>query len=251
MTNGTFESPRARRTQLSFEVKLNNTVMMDKIAKWEAKEQLRVVNYASNIDTVSEEDMLVYMKNLLYLRTLMVNNQKIDPAVKAIIKRLYVPARWYTMLDHIGEAHDYGRNIKFFPNYDLPATEVKNADWLVTISEIFAYLRPEGYTCVQGIPTHVDGSIEFMAKVALSDEGTLDTVRGMDVHNPVFGFFAVIFQLQVLNLTYKELELLYRIEYSSGDVYSGQFTDYYRSVMSNATTVESGTTPAQPTGGNV
>lgn len=230
--NTQFESPRAVRTQIKFEVKINNSDMMGRVADWEVREMERVTNYASNIELPTVEDVLKYLKMLTYLRVQKVNGERIEPDFKHIFKDLYVPARWYTLLDNIGEAHDWSTNIKFVPAYEIDAAAVMSFDELVRMSDQLQALKPDGYACEKGIPTHTDGSVEMMAKVALAEGKALETIRGMDIHNPVFAFFASLFQMEVVGLTYADLDRMYRIEYSAPSKYKASFRDYWKSVDS-------------------
>lgn len=230
MNNNLFESPRAVRTQIQFTVKINNSGMMMKVAEWEVREMERITRYASNVRLPEVEDVLKYLKNLTYLRVMKINGQKMEHDLKHIFRDLYVPARWYTLLDNIGEAHDWSTNIKFFPAYNIEAVDVLSADELIEISDILQALKPDGYACEKGIPAHTDGSVEMMAKVALAEGSALETIRGMRTDNPVFAFFANLFQMEVVGLTYADLDRMYRVEYSSPTKYQASFRDYWKSI---------------------
>lgn len=252
--NSIFESPRAVRTQIQFTVKVNNSKLISRVAEWEIREMERITRYASNIDIPSVEDMTKYLKNVLYMRVQKVSGAKIEQSFKHIFRDLYLPARWYTLLDNLGEAHDMQSNIKFFPAYSIEAVDVLTADQMIEISEQLQAIKMDGYSCEKGIPQHTEGSVEMMAKVALAEGQALDTIRGMRSDNPVFAFFANLFQMEVIDLTYADLDKMYRVEYSAPSVYSANLRDYWSSVASkkqdasNSSSNE-GRGPAQPASG--
>lgn len=255
MTNSVFESPRATRAQILFSVKVNNSTLIDKVSNWEVKEMERVVKYASNVTLPDVDQMTKYLKNLIFLRVQLVENAKMDHSFKNIVNAIYVPARWYTLLDNLGEAHDASTNIKFVPVYQLDASDVLSAEDMLEISDMMQVIKPDGYSCVKGIPRHNDGSVEMMAKVALAEGQALDTIRGMKVDNPVFAFFANLFQMEVVDLTYADMDKMYRIEYSAPSIYNMNFRDYWKTSESegpNTGTHENNDSkgPAQPKEGS-
>lgn len=247
-----FETPRRYQRKEEFKTKFSDSEMVTEVARFEVQEMKRILRHASNVTIPDVDTMERYLKTILWMRIEMSNDVKIGP-YHEVSRRVRIPARWYVLMVNVGQAHDAERNFKFTPVYDMtpkPHTfkQSTKADDMLTDgdklltpnelkdwSEIFESYLQDGYSTVAGIPRDFEGSIHLMAKTTIQE-----IVRGTDITNPVYAFLASILGAEVVSDTYQDLALMFRIQYSSTDVYETQFSEYFRSVSQDIGTSDSG-----------
>lgn len=217
-----FEPARKINEKVVFETCFRNENMVKDVARFEVAELKRILRNASNVIIPEVEEMERYLVTLLKLRVNTAND--IGPKeYSSIVKRVNIPARWYTILCNVGQAFDHTRNFKFMPKFDINNVVQMTAQEMTEMSELLDEYYADGYTTVAGVPNTVEGEIHFMAKTAIDD-----IVIGTDVTNPVYAFLSAVLQAEVISDTYEDLSLMFRVQYSDIDTYKTSFRDYFR-----------------------
>lgn len=225
MLNNTFETPRPTKGTVTFVTKLRDSEFIRKVAVFELHELKRVTKFAGNVELPSIDDMERYLKTALYLRVEYVTKGKLNEYA-AVQRTIRIPERWYTILVNVGEAKNQQLNFKFVPEFSFDNFEPMSVPEIKEISELFDLYLQDGYGTLPGLPKSKDGSLHFMAKTIIGD-----TVRGIDVDSPVYAFLASVVNSEIINDTYKDLDLLFRVNYSDVETYELNFNDYFRQVM--------------------
>lgn len=235
-----FESPRMARQKIELTTTFKYNETIRRIAKFEVNEMKRATRFSENVEIPDDNKMESYLATLLWLRVCWVRDE-VPAEYRAGYRRYRVPARWFTFLVNIGEAKDFGRNFKFIPAFNSEglgevlkpgkgsapaAVRFLSHEELLNVTDMMEYLYSEGYPTVTGLPKEKQGSLELMAKTTIQD-----TIMGMDVHNPVYAFLAFVLEVDVAADSNDNVELLFRTEYSSYDVYSTGFSNYYTQVL--------------------
>lgn len=224
------ETPRMSESVVKFTTNLKVGDYVTDVAKFEVQEMKRVTRYQMNAPVPSVEEVENYLVTLLNIRVLIGNKQPLG-AYGRIINALRVPARWYVLLAQVGEAMDTTRRFKFYPELDLSVVDEKGNTSLrpllsdsemLEFSEKLDILLEDGYVTVPGVPRDNEGSLAFMSKTTIGN-----IIRGMDKDNPAYGFLAFILESEVAAESYDNLDLVFRINYSSYDTYSAAFKSYF------------------------
>lgn len=220
--NSEFETPRVVGNLVSFTTTLSCGDFVDKIARFERDEMKRVTRFANNFDVPSFEDIKRYLITLLELRIAHVKGERIG-SISKVFRSLRVPARWFVLLAQIGLARDFSRKFEFTPELILPDDFTPmSIDEIIEISWTMESILQEGYSTVPGIPTDREGSLEFMAKTKIGE-----FMRGMDSDNPAYAFLAALLEADVASESYDNLDLVFRIQYSTFDTYNSAFQSYF------------------------
>lgn len=270
MSFAEFEVPRAQRKKQEFDVVINYTDSISKIAKFEVQELERITRYADNVEIPLVSEFERYLLTLLYIRIkdtrnemgmdTVNNNKVVVPAVadersfRTVKKALRVPARWYTLLVNIGEAHDFNRNFKFLPLLGFDVDTLMTKQELLEFSELLDVRVLDGYSAIKGLPKDPEGSLELMAMTLIQD-----AMHSMDTVSPVYGFLAYLVEMENTRIDMANRAFVFPKEYSSKDTYEANFRDYFGQVsQSNSApktrvsqddeVVERG--PSQPAPGN-
>lgn len=248
MNYAEFEVPRAQRKKQEFDVVINYTDSISKVAKFEVQELERITRYADNVEIPSTVEFERYLLTLLYIRikdsrnelgseTINSRGDVVQPledeiSFRSIKKALRVPARWYTLLVNIGEAHDFNRNFKFMPVLGFDVDDLMTKQELLEFSELLDIRILDGYSAIKGLPRDPQGSLELMAMTMIED-----AMHGMDTVSPVYGFLAYLVEMENIRVDIANRALVFPKEYSSRDIYEANFRDYFGQVTQ--------TTPAQ------
>lgn len=220
--NSEFETPRVVGDLVSFTTTLSCGDFVDKIARFECDEMKRITRFASNFDVPSFEDIKRYLITLLELRVSHVKGESIGSFSK-VLRSLRVPSRWFVLLAQIGKAKDFSRKFEFTPELTLPEGFVPmSVDEINDISWTMESILQEGYSTVPGLPLDKDGSLQFMAKTKIGE-----FMRGMDSDNPAYAFLAALLEADVASESYDNLDLVFRIQYSTFDTYNAAFQSYF------------------------
>lgn len=232
-----FETPRLAQNVIEFTTKLKVGAYVDQVARFEVGELQRVTRFHANAQLPDAQKMVQYLVSLLELRVRIANRQPLLDHGK-FARQYRVPARWFVLLAQVGEAFDATRRFKFCPTLELNTKGPKSkaivcapplepvtlmtAEEMVCFSDELSYFLEEGYTTIAGIPRDPEGSLAFMAKTTIGD-----VIRGMDKDNPAYAFLAFILENEVAAESYDNLDLVFRINYSSYDTYSAAFKSYF------------------------
>lgn len=217
-----FETPRTVGDLVEFKTNFKVGDFVTKIARFESDELKRITRFAQNAEIPTLEEIKSYLITLLKLRVDLVTGGNISDYRK-ILRTARVPARWFILLSQIGEAKDYERKFKFTPALSLDKDFVPfTAAQIEDISWKLENLLQEGYSTVPGIPTLPDGSLPFMAKTTIGDY-----IRGIDKDNPAYAFLAAVLEAEVAAESYDNLDLVFRMQYSTLDTYSAAFQSYF------------------------
>lgn len=231
-----FEPVRKHTIKEVFKTRFNDENLVEEVARFEITELNRVLRCASNVTIPNVDEMERYLLTLLELRCKAANEERLGDYVN-IVKRVRVPARWYTILLNVGQALDRTRNFQFVPEFKIEY-KMMTVQELKDMSELLEEYYPDGYTTVPGLPRAIDGSLHFMAKTMIND-----VVMGADVENPVYAFLSAVLRAEVISDTYEDLSLMFRVKYSSFETYTDSFREYFRIVQE---TNEQKSPPAPP-----
>lgn len=148
------------------------------------------------IDELEADDILKYLKTLLYIRVNYVNNVKFKgyEDYANLSYELAVPALMSQILTSIGKVRDEEYNLEFIPTTTLSASDILAASEMRAISDILTRLHRNGLKVVFGIPRDRQGELGFMAMQHV--EGQVLSYRK---DHPVYGFLASFFAQQQLN----------------------------------------------------
>lgn len=216
-----FETPRVVGEKVVLTTTLSVGDFVDKIARFEVNEMQRITRFAGNIKLPTIDEMRHYLVTLLQVRVQHVNGQRQN--FNRLIRTVRVPSRWFILLAQIGIAKDHSRKFEFVPNLELPEKfEGMDIEQVEEISWLMESLLQEGYMTSPGVPLAIDGSLEFMAKTKIGN-----IIKGMDTDNAVYGFLAAILENDVASDSYDNLDLIFRIQYSTMDTYSAAFQSYF------------------------
>jgi len=224
------ETPRMVENVVRFTTNLKVGDYVTDVAKFEVQEMRRVTRYQQNAPIPEIQEVEDYLVTLLHIRVLIGNKQPLGEYGKRL-NSLRVPARWYVLLAQVGEAMDTTRRFKFYPELDLTVVDEKGntserallpIDKMLDFSDKLDVLLEDGYVTVPGVPRDSEGSLQFMSKTTIGN-----IIRGMDKDNPAYGFLAFILESEVAAESYDNLDLVFRINYSSYDTYSAAFKSYF------------------------
>lgn len=227
---GLFETARPVGGAITHKVNVELGEMFDDMAKFEVREMQRVTRYAQNVTLPTEKDMKRYMKTLVYIRVMRSTEAHKLKDLRQAVYSARVPARLSVLMDNIGIAYDHETNIKFIPVCEISSDDLMSMSEISEVSAQLAALLEDNYTTIKGISKSEDGSIMLMSKLVMSIPGNIETVLSYRRDNPVYAFFASLLNLQLLELTYEDLRLAYRVQYSEVDVYKFNLNEYYNSV---------------------
>ena len=240
-----FETPRISQDVVQFTTTLKVGSYVKKVASFEFNEMRRITRFQNNVEIPSADEICDYLIALLDARVRITRRESVGEKGK-FLNQMRVPSRWYVLLAQVGEVLDASRRFKFTPQLDLsqmeedfsvPAQvvtkgkgvsvdavvkEVISLQEMLDISEKMEFLLEEGYTTVPGVPRDIEGSLAFMSKTTISN-----VIRGMDKDNPAYAFLAFILENEVAAESYDNLDLVFRINYSSYDTYSAAFKSYF------------------------
>lgn len=172
--------------------------MTEEVAKSLKAELDRVAPYAGYlpVSQLTVEDIERYLKSLLWLRVKQCNHS-LDTSVSQYrpeMKRYSIPVLWYQLLICVGRAHDREFNIEFKPAYSIDGEDLLSVDEMHNVSEVFASFENAGIKLVFGVPTDVDGELDFMAMSHVEQ-----VVKSYRRSHPVYGFLAAFIRQQELN----------------------------------------------------
>jgi hypothetical protein len=226
-----FETPRVVGELVTMVTTFKVGDYVSKVARFELDELKRITRFAGNIELPSVQMIERYLVTLLSLRVSVVDN-KVPAIYRPTLKSARIPARWFVLLSQIGYAKDFNRKFEFVPVLQLEdgfvlltPKEMEDISWLMES------LLQEGYTTVPGIPRTTDGSLQFMAKTKIGEY-----MRGMDKDNPAFAFLASLLEAEVASESYDNLDLVFRIQYSTLDTYNQAFQSYFVASTNNLNT---------------
>lgn len=264
---GTFETPRRCQNKVELITKATVSDTIRRVAKFERELMVRSVHGDMNIPLPTTEQIAKYLVTLLKFR-IDTTNGEVQGKWKTLWKTVRIPSRWNVFLVNIGRAVDSSRNLTFIPRLDedtyikhgLKQEEkdeiLEQAEDLYSkdlaryengeidmepelyfpiilmgieefreMSDDLDFLTEEGYTTVKGMERSTEGKLELMAKTKIQE-----IIRGIDAHNPVYGFLAYILDLDIASQTYDDIGILFRVQYSSYDVYDASFKSFFREV---------------------
>lgn len=216
-----FETPRVVGEKVPMKTKLTVGDFVDKVARFEFSELKRITRFAENAEIPNQREIRDYLITLLDARVKHVNGEK--HSLGRSFRTVRVPSRWYVLLAQVGNAKDFERRFEFTPELEVPADyQPMTLEKIEDISWTMESFLQEGYTSQPGLPVDPDGSLQFMAKTTVGN-----IVRGMDNDNPVYAFLAAVLENEVAAESYDNLDLVFRIQYSTFDTYSAAFQSYF------------------------
>lgn len=236
-----FETPRISNEVVDFITTLKVGDYVTKVALFEHQELRRITRFQQNVPIPTQDQIEAYLVTLLDIRVKIARRENLGD-IGRYLNQLRVPARWYVLLAQVGEAMDASRRFKFYPELDLtirkdldvtaavkakgavelPKYQLLNKDDMLEISQQLEFFYEEGYASVPGVPRDPEGSLQFMSKTTAGN-----IIRGMDKDNPAYAFLAFILENEVAAESYDNLDLVFRINYSSYDTYSAAFKSYF------------------------
>lgn len=236
---GIFEEARPVSGVILHKVNVGLGELLDQMARFEVQEMKRVTRYQQNVDIPSQDTLARYIRTLIWVRVTQCNDPRGLKDYKTLTYSVRVPARLSLMLDNLGEAFDYDSNIRFVPVCEIESSDLMSVDECIDISHLIESFLVEGYHSVGGIKKDKYGSVELMSKLVLSDPEAMDKVLSYRKDNPVYAFFAAVFKLQVLSMTYQEAVIINRVQYSNTEMYRHKYPEYYRDLAKETDRAES------------
>lgn len=202
------DSKLMNKATINVSVEMNPSQLLDKMAEEINKDIMRLTNFVGSADyMVGTEDILKYLKTLVFLRVAFVNNELHDMLknYRSLAKHLGVPVLMYQCLISMGVAYDRDFAIRFNPTYSIDDSDLLSPEEMESISDIFTRLENVGMKIVIGIPRDEAGELDFMALSHVAGE-----VVGYRRSHPVYGFLASFFaQKQLSEVTGLMCRVLY------------------------------------------
>jgi len=162
------------------------------------------------LDDLTSEDILNYLKTLVWMRVNYVNRVRLKNGENwdVLYHQLAVPSLMYQILICLGKVRDNEFNIEFIPTTTLSESEILSAAEMSVISDLMVRLHQNGLNCVFGMPKEREGELGFMALQHVSN-----TVVGYRKDHPVYGFLASFFCQESLNeITGQMMRIVYGYE---------------------------------------
>lgn len=226
------ETGRVTGARLTKTVKVSNT-NVSQIVSWEIRELERLTRYASNVVIPEEEDFSKYINTLMYYRVCLATGVRVDGAVRALLSNLYIPARVSLLLGLIGEVTVKEINLTIIPQFDMDAENLLNSEQMTEFSMALCQFDADGYTLVRGLKRSIYGDEHFMTKLAIVDGNVQSYVVGHKIENPVYAYFAWIMQNELLETSFEEANMMFRVTYSSPGVYQASSARIWSSIKAN------------------
>lgn len=249
-----FDTMRPAEKKEVFEVKFQNRFQIEAMVRHDIEEIERVTRNQSNVKIPSVGWLMAYWNYLLKLRIKQVND-KLTHEEKTLINLLRVPVRLEVLLAQVGRVSDPTNNFHFVPVYKDPEVEERdeygrlipleeNSEGekvygfvdleidLETVKRISDALRGylvDGYMTVQGLPKSKNGSLAMMTKACMQDQ--VFGMIGRQNDHPVYAFFAFLLNAEITSDAYDNLDLLFRVRYSSFDTYELSLKSAFADVM--------------------
>lgn len=223
-SHANYETPRPAKGIIEFTTKFKETELVTRVANFELMEMKRSTKFSNNVELPSVEEIRDYLTTLLQLRVEYTTEQGLKEYSR-FVRTVRIPARWYTIISNVGIAKNSALGFHFVPESTftkLPLEEMKR------ISDLMELILEDGYSTIGGMPKSTEGSLYFMAKTIIDN-----TVRSMEIDSPVYGFLASIVSSEIINDTYQDLDLLFRVRYSDTDTYALNFNDFFRNLGSD------------------
>lgn len=226
------EAGRVTGARLVKTVRVSNA-NVPQIVRWEVRELERLTRYASNVVIPDEEDFNKYVNTLLYYRVCLATSTKIDSSVRALLNNLFIPARVSLLLGLVGEVTVKDINLTITPQFDMDADLIMSSEQLIEFSMMLGSFDDDGYTLVRGLKRSIYGDEHFMTKMAIVDGTVQDYIVGHKIENPVYAYFAWILQNELLETSYAEANMMFRVTYSSPGVYQASSARIWSSIKAN------------------
>lgn len=209
-------------TMIKQVIKLEPSELIHEMAILENREMQRVMRFTTSDVVLDVEEIEKYLKTILYLRVLQVNDSKSLGNYRFTLKDLNIPVRLYQIILSLGEAVDRDYGIRFLPVIEVDSEDLLGPEELRQYSDRLSILIPEGYLVVEtGLPTSTYGELGFMACLLVSQE----KIYSYRKDHPVYGFIASFFKSELIN---KAFDMDYRIYYGSVEDYKVMLSRIYR-----------------------
>lgn len=191
------------------------------VAKWTYDEIVRITRYASNVDLPTEEEISKYLTTLTYCRVQSSLGERLPGGYKPThLRRLFVPARFASLLSMIGEVYYPDVAVRLLPSTNIAETEILTVEEVMIISQKLERFFEDGFCGTMGISLDRYGDPHFMNKVAIIEGKPQGCIKSMTKDNPLYGFFAWLMNSELLEVAYSEARILMRINYSEPTVYN-------------------------------
>lgn len=182
---------------VTVKVEMNPSKLCDKLADELTRDMSRIGELTGIKDIgMGPEDILKYLKTLVWLRVSLVNNDRSKALLgyASLRKRIAIPVMFYQCLISMGMALDRDYSIRFIPVYSIDSEDLLSPETMQEISDMMVRMEPNGLKLVQGIPKEPEGELDFMALSHVEE-----TVLGYKRSHPVYGFLASFFAQHSLN----------------------------------------------------
>lgn len=219
------EIPRASFEEIKWEVQFSSTNLIH-VAEWTREEIERITRYESNVlDYIPEtQELKRYFSTLMYLRVKVVRKEQLPQGIKAsYIRRLFIPARFATILAMVGEVLYPDVSLRILPKYQAEIVngkeDIMTMDELQEVSIKLERFFGDGFCGVLGMSMDRYGDPHYMNKIAMVDGKILDCIKSMTKDNPLYGFMAWLTNAELLDVAYQEARYLLRVNYSAPGIY--------------------------------
>lgn len=162
----------------------------------------------------SSENIYKYIITLIWLRVIRASQEQNEAYRQYVrlLRTLCIPSLVYQLLVQIGEAVDRTYGIRFIPAIHVSSEELLSPSEMEEVSNHLLSLRSVGLHSVDGTPSDIEGSLEFMAMYNL--EGMITSYRE---DHPVYAFYRAFVRDQVMSSVTQTMS---RITYGSEEEFS-------------------------------
>lgn len=207
-------------------VELQPTKVFESLGKLIYQDMVRIYGMLGSQDAaVTEEEIVKYLKTLVYLRVDIANgsSSKNLTSYKTLRKHVSIPVLVYQLLVQIGPAVDRDYMIRFIPSYSIDGKDLLSLEDLQRVSDEMMGLENHGLKLVFGIPKEEEGDLDFMAMSHVED-----VVKSYKKSHPVVGFYASFFAQQELS---QLTGAFCRIHYGYESDYEVYLRAFYRAAL--------------------